>query len=607
MKQCLVLDIGSTQTKAALFEEDKDWTFIAAGESMTTTGQPYEDAMVGVQDAIQEVEKFCGRKIWDNGLQNVSSVIVQSSAGGGLQMVVAGIVETMTTESARRAALGAGAIITEVISGGTAIKQSERLQKLQQTRPDIILLAGGTEGGNEDQVVALAETIHSAHVQARLGDDLVPVVYAGNSAIQDDIKRYLGKNVPLYLAENIRPSLEDEQVETVNDLIQKIYLENVASRVPGFQNIEQLGTSTIYPTVRNLSTLLKTYAESKDINAMLFDVGSFTTDVYSSIEYVRRAYKRSREGQRTINVNIGDKRERKAYISISADLGLAHSAARLVRKAGVKQVLRWLPSSISSDELLNYGFNKMLNPYDLEQEADELYHQALITECLRLSLLDHQEIAGKLHGVGIVRNMKEAFEQINYNEGTVAERLGIDEMIITGGRFATLDKPEQILQVLIDGLEPEGVTDIYLDRNDCLSRIAGLREAPLQSRIDMCKEHIHKLVTVIAPVGIGKSHRRIAEVVIRIEGQQAEHYGVQAGHMSLIKLPAGVCGEIVITPDNQVDLGLGTGQVWQRTFCSGEYGFVLDGRLRPLSRVSQKQLKKWYTPISKALKEGDLQ
>ena len=157
MKYILVTDVGSTTTKARFFtKETGEWRFLVAGESPTTVEAPYEDVTMGVQNAVREVEELIDHKI----LGTDGSIVIPfednigvdlycttSSAGGGLQMMVAGLITIMTAQSANRAALGAGSIVMDVLARDDGRKTFQKIKLIRSLRPDMILLAGGMDGG----------------------------------------------------------------------------------------------------------------------------------------------------------------------------------------------------------------------------------------------------------------------------------------------------------------------------------------------------------------------------------------------------------------------------------------------------------------------------
>ena len=171
----LATDCGSTTTKAILIEKrDGQYRLIVRGEAPTTVEAPFEDVTMGVLNAVGEVEELSGRKLLDENEKIITPrskdgqkvgtdiYISTSSAGGGLQMMVAGVVRSMTAESAERAALGAGAIVMDVIASNDKRQPYQQIERIRHLRPDMILLSGGIDGGTTTHVVELAELIAAA-------------------------------------------------------------------------------------------------------------------------------------------------------------------------------------------------------------------------------------------------------------------------------------------------------------------------------------------------------------------------------------------------------------------------------------------------------------
>ncbi|MCD6382316.1 MAG: glutamate mutase L, partial [Candidatus Hydrothermae bacterium] len=215
IRSIIATDCGSTTTKAISIEKlNHSFRLIARGEAPTTVEAPFEDVTRGVLNAIREVEELTGKKILDGEKlikpargekEGVDIYVSTSSAGGGLQMLVAGVVKTMTAESAARAALGAGAIVMEVIASNDGRLPHERVELIRRLRPDMILLAGGVDGGTKKHVIELAELIAAADPKPRFGVGYkLPVIYAGNKDAREDIKKILGDKVALYIVDNIR-------------------------------------------------------------------------------------------------------------------------------------------------------------------------------------------------------------------------------------------------------------------------------------------------------------------------------------------------------------------------------------------------------------------
>src|SRR5262245_34876674 len=167
----LATDCGSTTTKAILIEKkDGHYRQTFRGEAPTTVEQPVADVTAGVINAATEVGELAGRRLVDENGQLIRPAsggreaagyarpagcdiyISTSSAGGGLQMLVTGVVREMTAASAKRAALGAGAIVMDVIASNDKRRPHEQIQRIRELRPDMLLDSGGTAGADTNKV-----------------------------------------------------------------------------------------------------------------------------------------------------------------------------------------------------------------------------------------------------------------------------------------------------------------------------------------------------------------------------------------------------------------------------------------------------------------------
>src|ERR1041385_3804198 len=223
VRTIIATDCGSTTTKAILIEKQgPEYRLVVRGEAPTTVEAPFDDVTVGVVNAMREIEDLTGRKFIENGKvlaprnaagEGADLYLSTSSAGGGLQMTVAGVVKAMSAESANRAALGAGAIIMDVIAVDDGRKDYQKVERIRALRPDMILMSGGTDGGTVTHLVDLAEMILSADPHPRLGIGVrIPVIYAGNRDARDPVREVIGDRVDLRLVENLRPSLDRENL-----------------------------------------------------------------------------------------------------------------------------------------------------------------------------------------------------------------------------------------------------------------------------------------------------------------------------------------------------------------------------------------------------------
>ena len=348
LRSILATDCGSTTTKAILIEfVDGEYRLTFRGEAPTTVEAPFEDVTRGVLNATMEIEELSGRKILDGENiitpqkkdDGVDIYISTSSAGGGLQMMVAGVVKSMTGESAERAALGAGSIVMDVLAANDGRKPHEKITRIRQLRPDMILLSGGIDGGTTKHVVELAEILAAANPQPRLGQNYkLPVIYAGNKKATSDIQKTLGKLTDLDVTENIRPVLEQENLKPSRDKIHDLFMEHVMQQAPGYKKLMSWTDAPIMPTPGAVGALIEMVANKENISVVGVDIGGATTDIFSVFQS---------QFNRTV----------------SANLGMSYSICNVLAEASLPNVLRWVPFDIDEKELTNrIGLSLIANP-----------------------------------------------------------------------------------------------------------------------------------------------------------------------------------------------------------------------------------------------------
>ncbi len=263
-EQILVAEIGSTTTVMNAFElcEDGKHCFLGQGQSPTSVDEG--DVTLGLSRARQELEKKLGYNL------SPSSMFATSSAAGGLKMTVHGLVYDMTVKASREAALGAGAVVRMVTAGRLKERQ---LKEIEEIEPNIILLAGGVDHGEEEIILGNARALAGLAMN-------IPLIYAGNKAIQEEVKEILEPaGFEVLLTENVYPEVDTFNIEPTRKIIQKSFEKHI-TRAPGMQKIRQEVQGSIMPTpgaVMEAALLLQ--EEIGDL--MVIDAGGATTDVHS--------------------------------------------------------------------------------------------------------------------------------------------------------------------------------------------------------------------------------------------------------------------------------------------------------------------------------------
>ena len=266
--ELLVAEIGSTTTMVNAFDNLKSDRPVHLGQGLAPTSVEEGDVMIGLEAAIEDLKAELGvdELSW-------AEFMATSSAAGGLKMTVHGLVKEMTVRAAEEAALGAGAVIKQVTAGKL---RDSQLKKIKEIQPNIILLAGGVDYGEAETILYNAEKL------AELGIK-VPVIYAGNSVLQDEVRDiFAEKGIETIIVDNVYPDIDRLNIEPTRREIHEVFAKHIV-KAPGMSRITEMLTAEMLPTpgaVMQSARLLK----EKIGNLVVFDIGGATTDVHSVTE-----------------------------------------------------------------------------------------------------------------------------------------------------------------------------------------------------------------------------------------------------------------------------------------------------------------------------------
>ena len=587
----LATDCGSTTTKAILIQKLGDeYRQTYRGEAPTTVEAPFEDVTRGVLNAIQEVEELSGRTILDgeriitpaqaeNAETGVDIYISTSSAGGGLQLMVAGVVQSMSAESAQRCALGAGAIVMDVLASNDGRPSYEKIERIRHLRPDMILLAGGTDGGTVSHVVEIAEYISAAEPRPRLGMGYqLPIIYAGNTDVQGQIQAILGDKAALSITDNIRPVLERENLMPARHAIHDLFLEHVMAQAPGYKKLIDWAGAPIIPTPAAVGMIIETLARRADLNVIGVDIGGATTDVFSVFQEVFNR-------------------------TVSANLGMSYSVSNVVAEAGLDNIRRWLPFALDEQSLRNQIKNKMIRPTTIPQTVTDLQiEQAIAREALRLALEQHKQLAVGLKGVQQERSVSDAFLQTASGQSLI-DMSALDVIIGSGGILSHAPRRAQAMLMLIDAYEPLGITQLAVDSIFMMPHLGVLSTIHEQAATEVfAQDCLVHLGSCIAPLGTGKAGEPCFSYRLMYADEAVVDGKLSFGELSRLSLEDGQEAQISLAPSKGFDFGAGKGKRVSRLVKGGVVGLILDARGRPLIFAQDEathgvQLQAWNTAV----------
>lgn len=410
MKVHLLVDFGSTYTKLTAVDLVKE-EIIGTSKAMTTVKTNVLD---GFNHALNKL-----RQAHPELPETLDGVSACSSAAGGLKMAAIGLVEELTVEAAKRACLGAGALVNQVFSHHLSKKE---IKQLKNADIDIILLAGGTDGGNKECIIHNAKKLRDA----KLG---VPIIVAGNKDAADEIDDiFTESNQEFYIVDNVMPKLKELSVKEAKDVIRQIFITKIIE-AKGIKKAEEQTGEIIMPTpeaVLNAAELLAKGFEDQEGfgELMVIDVGGATTDVHTIGEgFPKRS-----------EVIFKGLQEPFAKRTVEGDLGMRYSAnalLSLVSPYEFKQYYKSESNNIEASAKKRHDNVEYLPDTDEEKEFDK----ALARICCDVSMSRH---------VGHVEVVYTPLGNMYYQTGK--DLTDVKYVIGTGGVLINNDDAKEILR-----------------------------------------------------------------------------------------------------------------------------------------------------------------
>lgn len=362
MELYLLVDFGSTYTKLTAVDLEKA-DIVATASSFTTVAT---DIHEGYHQALQQLYQKIGSEV------SFSKIVACSSAAGGLKMAAIGLVEELTVEAAKRVCLGAGGKVDLVFSHYLNSKEAARIN---QENIDIVLLAGGTDGGNKDCVLHNAEVLGKAGIQ-------VPVIYAGNKSCQDEIIEIFEKyHLEYYICDNVMPKLNVLNIESAREVIRTVFMNNIieAKGIKKIENeIDQIILPTPHAVLKAVELLSKGYLGEKGLGEIvIIDIGGATTDVYSICS----------GSPKRADVILKGLEEPFAKRTVEGDLGMRYSAMGVVNTLSEEEVKRYLEQGLDIvSEAKKRATNVDMIPQNEEDEKNDIIFAQI---CSNLGMSRH--------------------------------------------------------------------------------------------------------------------------------------------------------------------------------------------------------------------------
>jgi hypothetical protein len=547
------------------------YRFVASGQAPSTAEAPFKDIGIGVREAITNLQHVTGATLLgpqDNNLiapsqpdgSGVDAVVATISAGPAVKTVVVGLLSDVSVQSARRLAESTYSRIVDTLDLSDHRRPDQQMDSIVRSRPDLVVLAGGTDGGASRSIQKMLEAVGLACYLMPL-EKRPMVLYAGNQKLADDVKELLGGHAgKVDVSYNVRPSLETEDLDPGRHELALLMNKLRQRQIKGVDELNLWSAGNLLPTAyargRIIRFLSKLYESTRGL--LCVNVGASATSVAAGF--------------------AGD-----LTLGVYPQYGLGENLAGLLQQTDIQDVMRWLQLDISENMLREYLFQKSLYPASIPATKDEqAIAQAVARQALYLA----------------VRTAQKDFppHARTARDGMMPP---LDLILGSGGVISEGTSLGQSLLLLLDAIQPVGIMPVLLDQNNLLPLlgVAASRSHYLPVQVIESGAFIG-LGTVISVIASGNYGDQVLRARISYADGTEARAEVKFGGLEILPLPNGQSARLSLQPSHRVDAGLGPGKSGAVTVTGGALGVVIDARGRPLQLpgdpVRRRELmKRW--------------
>jgi hypothetical protein len=568
----LAIDVGATVTRAVLFDVvEGQYRFVASGQAPSTAEAPFKDIGIGVREAITSLQNVTGSTLLgphDSNLiapaqpdgSGVDAVVATISAGPAVKTVVVGLLSDVSVQSARRLAESTYSRVVDTLDLSDHRRPDQQMDSVVRSRPDLVVLAGGTDGGASRSIQKMLEAVGLACYLMPL-EKRPMVLYAGNQKLANDVKELLGGHAgKVEVSYNVRPALETEDLDPGRHELALLMTKLRQRQIKGVEELNLWTAGNLLPTAyargRIIRFLSKLYESTRGL--LCVNVGASATSVAAGFA-----------GELTLGVY--------------PQYGLGENLAGLLQQTEIDDIMRWLQLDISASMLREYMFQKSLYPSAIPATKDEqAIAQAVARQALYLAVRTAQKDFPP-HARSTQNGVMPPLDLILGGGGVISDGMSLGQSLL----------------LLLDAIQPVGIMPVLLDQNNLLPLlgVAASRShyLPVQVIESGAFIGLGTVVSVIASANYGDQVLRAR--LAYADGTEARAE-VKFGGLEILPLPNGQSARLSLQPFHRADAGLGPGKSGTVTVTGGALGVVIDARGRPLhipgDPVRRRELmKRW--------------
>lgn len=366
----LAVDFGSTYTKLTAIDLIEEKILFTTNSMTTIQTDVMEGFNLAFDSLTKKLDDKFGEKTYEIKYQNACS-----SAAGGLKIIAVGLVPELTTLAAKTASLSAGARVVKTYAFELTDKDFEEMNKINY---DILVLSGGTNGGNREYILNNAREIVNKNIKK-------PVIVAGNEDVHKEIDElFKDKNIEYYLTENVMPVVNKINIEPLREVIREVFMKNI-TKAKGMENVEKKLKNIIMPTptavIKAAELLSKGINENEGLGEiMVVDIGGATTDVHS----IGKGLPKSN------NIQLKGMEQPFSKRTVEGDLGMRYSSMALYEATTLSKIRVYLGSKDSKINIReNFKYRQDNIDFISTTEEDILFDEMMAMICTEISTSRH--------------------------------------------------------------------------------------------------------------------------------------------------------------------------------------------------------------------------
>jgi len=567
----LAIDVGASTTRAVFFDViEGEYRFVAIGSAPTTAEAPFKDVGEGARNAVMNLQKILGKTLFNESIglikpsqpdgSGVDALAVTISAGPVVKTVVVGLLNDVSLDTARRLTESTYTRIVETIGLGDLRKPDQQIDSILRLRPDLVVITGGTDGGASKSIQKLLEPIGLASFL--LPEEKRPaVLFAGNQKMEDEVKGLVGSLASsLHFSPNVRPSLDTEDIDPAERELARMFVNIRKRQLKGVDMLDAWSGGHILPTAyatgRMVRFLSKVYGSKK---------GILSVDIGASAAIISGGF------------------NGKSTLSVYPQFGLGENLLHLTRFTSLEDILRWCAIDVSPDVLREFLYQKSLYPATIPATKEDFaISQAVSRQALYLAMQSarHSFPQG---AASIKPTLTPLFEPI----------------LASGGALSDGSSPGHSLLLLLDSLQPVGVTTVILDQNNLLPLLGSAASQNNVLPVQVLESGAFlSMGTVVSPVVSAKYGTSILRGKLVYENGTEARVELKYGTIETLPLNSGEVGTLTIQGMRGADIGFGSGRGGTIPISGGALGVVFDGRGRPIDLPEdagrrRELIKKW--------------